>query len=126
MPLVKIELAKKEPSFLQALMKETMDCIREVLGLLPDDRNIRVIAHDPALFRMKPPYEMIVEITMFSGRTKETKKKLYRQLVDRLHKKLGIARETVFIVINEQPLENWGIRGGKGADEFDLGFKETI
>jgi hypothetical protein len=30
------------------------------------------------------------------------------------------------IYINEPSLENWGIAGGKPADEVDLGFKVEI
>lgn len=126
MPLVKIEIGKREKPFLMALAKEVMDCVRDVLKLPPDDRNIRVISHDNDLFSMRPPYEMLIEIAMFSGRSKETKKALYRQLVDRLHDKLQIDKQSVFIVLIEQPKENWGIRGGVGADEVDLGFKVEI
>jgi len=32
----------------------------------------------------------------------------------------------VFIVLNEQPRENWGIRGGIPASEIGLGFKVDI
>jgi hypothetical protein len=29
-------------------------------------------------------------------------------------------------VLNEVPLENWGIRGGQPASEVDLGFKVNV
>jgi phenylpyruvate tautomerase PptA (4-oxalocrotonate tautomerase family) len=32
----------------------------------------------------------------------------------------------VFIVLNEIPLDNWGIRGGIPASEVDLGFKVGV
>ena len=35
---------------------------------------------------------------------------------------IGIDPLDVLIVINEVPLENWGIRGGQSAAEVDLGF----
>jgi phenylpyruvate tautomerase PptA (4-oxalocrotonate tautomerase family) len=127
MPLVKVELAQgKERAYLQELMVTIMDSIRDVLKLPADDRNIRLIEHDPDFFTMKPPYSLLVEVTLFSGRSPEAKKALYKKLVDALHEKLGIARESVFIVLNEQPLENWGGRGGIPASEVNLGFKVDI
>jgi len=41
---------------------------------------------------------LLVELTMFSGRTKETKRALYKSLVDVLEKH-GIGKENVRIVI---------------------------
>jgi 4-oxalocrotonate tautomerase family enzyme len=75
---------------------------------------------------MKRPYAILIEITLFSGRTAETKKNLFRSIVDSLHSKLAIDKDAVFIVLNEQPRENWGIRGGIPASEIGLGFKVDI
>jgi hypothetical protein len=36
--------------------------------------------------------------------------------------KLGVPADDVFIVLHEPSMENWGIRGGRSADEVDLGF----
>ena len=35
-------------------------------------------------------------------------------------------KENIFIVLNEQNLENWGIKGGTIATELNLGFKIDI
>ena len=59
---------------------------------------------------------------MFKGRTKQTKKKLFESIVKKLEGELKIDPKTICIVLNEQPLENWGIRGGIPADEIQLGF----
>lgn len=127
MPLVKIELAKgRDRKSLTLLMDAVMDEVKATLRLPADDNNIRLIEHDPELFRMKPPYEILIEITLFSGRTAETKKNLYRNVVDAIESKLGITKESVFIVMNDQPKENWGIRGGIPASEAELGFKVEI
>jgi phenylpyruvate tautomerase PptA (4-oxalocrotonate tautomerase family) len=75
---------------------------------------------------MRPPYEVLIEISMFLGRTKDTKKKLYQTIVNSLEKNGLIEKEKVLITLNEQPLENWGIRGGISADEIDLGFNVKI
>ena len=127
MPLIKVELARgKERGYLLELQNTVLAAVREALKLPEDDRNIRLIQHDPDFFILKPPYELLVEITLFSGRSKEVKKQLFRHLVDTLHEKLEIAPETVFIVLSDQPLENWGGRGGVAADEVNLGFKIDV
>jgi len=127
MPTVKIELASgKEMETLVNIRDSVMDAVVEALKLPPDDRNIRIIEYPPTLFQMKPPYEMLIEISMFEGRTKETKKKLFQTIVNKLEVNGSIARETVLITINEQSMGNWGVRGGIPADEIDLGFNVKI
>jgi len=78
------------------------------------------------LFQLKPPYTMLIEISMFSGRTIATKKKLFQHIVNNLELSGLIEKEKVLITINEQPMENWGVRGGIPANEIDLGFKVEI
>ena len=75
---------------------------------------------------MKPPYRYIIEITLFSGRTVETKRKLYQTIAESLAAKTGIDINSIFIVLNEQPMENWGVRGGKAACDIDPGFNVKI
>jgi phenylpyruvate tautomerase PptA (4-oxalocrotonate tautomerase family) len=127
MPTVRIELMTgRDKQTLMKIKNLVMDSVVESLQLLPDDRNIRVIEYQPDLFQMKPPYEILIEISMFSGRTKETKRKLFKTIVDILEIGCSIDKRKVLITINEQPLENWGGRGGIPANEMDLGFKVDI
>jgi 4-oxalocrotonate tautomerase family enzyme len=127
MPLVKVEIEKgHNRDFLISLIESTMDCVQKILKLPSDDRNIRLTEYDKGLFLMKPPYRLIIEISMFSGRTLDTKRELYLLIVNTLQNKLGIDKSEVFILINEQPKDNWGIRGGTPASEIDLGFKVEI
>jgi phenylpyruvate tautomerase PptA (4-oxalocrotonate tautomerase family) len=124
MPLVKIETIKgHDREFLQSLMNSTMDCIQSVLSLPADDRNIRLMEYENDLFVMKNPYRYLIEITLFSGRSNSIKKTLYKTIVSVLEEKCGIKKEEIFIVLNEQPLENWGVRGGTAASEINLNFK---
>ena len=55
---------------------------------------------------------MIIEMKFFPGRTKEQKKVLIENITHALKERLSIDPSDVFIVIQEPPLENWGI-GGK-------------
>ncbi|MBI4743792.1 MAG: tautomerase family protein [Actinobacteria bacterium] len=118
MPLVKIELVSgKNQEFKEKIMTLTGKFVVDVFELQEDDKNIRLLEYDKACFIMKSPYEYLIEITLFKGRNKETKKELYGKIVNTLEEKLGIEKDKIFIVLNEQPLENWGIRGGTSAEE---------
>jgi len=127
MPTVKIELLEgKEKNTLIDIQNIVMNSVIEALRLPDNDRNIRLIQYKPDFFIMKQPYEILIEINMFSGRTRETKKKLYNLIVNNLDNNKLIAKEKILITLNEQPLENWSGRGGIPADEMDLGFKVKI
>ena len=127
MPTVKIELASgRDKDNLIKIRNLVMDSVVESLQLLTDDRNIRIIEYPANLFQMKPPYEVLIEISMFLGRTKDTKKKLYQTIVNSLEINGLIEKEKILITLNEQPVENWGVRGGIPADEIDLGFNVKI
>jgi phenylpyruvate tautomerase PptA (4-oxalocrotonate tautomerase family) len=39
---------------------------------------------------------------------------------------LGVPELEIKIVLNEQPLENWGMRGGLPASEIELSFKVDV
>jgi len=85
MPLVKIELLQGRDRKSIILLKDTfMDAVVEALHIPTDDRNIRVIEYDSDLFSMKPPYEILIEISLFTGRTRDTKRQLYSTVVDKL------------------------------------------
>jgi phenylpyruvate tautomerase PptA (4-oxalocrotonate tautomerase family) len=127
MPNVKIELAEGyEKNTLFRIRDLVLDSVIEALKLPLDDRNIRIIEYKAGMFQMKPPYEILIEITMFSGRSKEAKRRLYKFIVDKLYDSLGIDKNKIFIVVNEQPMENWGVRGGIPADETQMDFKVNI
>jgi 4-oxalocrotonate tautomerase family enzyme len=127
MPLVKIELEEGQSNEVLIKMQQVvMGAVVEALKLKDDDRNMRLIEYKKGFFSMKKPYEIIIEITMFLGRTHETKKRLYKLIAERLQQNLGIDKEKLFIVVLESSKENWGIKGGIPADELDLGFNVNI
>jgi phenylpyruvate tautomerase PptA (4-oxalocrotonate tautomerase family) len=127
MPVVRIEIKEGHPD---DFLKTLMDCIHEsmveCLKIPTNDRNIRVLEYRRNLFQAKEPYELFIEILLFSGRQKDTKSLLYKSIVISLQQKLAIDPASVFIVLNEQPKENWGIRGGINASDFDLGFNVQV
>ena len=66
-----------------------------------------------------------VEIKMFSGRSIEAKRALYRSVVHNLVA-LGVPATEIKIILSEVPAQNWGLRGGLPASEIDLGFKVDV
>lgn len=66
-----------------------------------------------------------IEIMMFSGRSIDAKRLLYRTLVANLSE-MGVPASEIKIVLVEVPAENWGLRGGLPASEIDLGFKVDV
>ena len=67
----------------------------------------------------------ILELTMITGRTVETKKKLIRLLFDRISEQVGIAQYDIEICIQESPALDWGFRGMHG-DEVKLNYKVEV
>jgi len=67
---------------------------------------------------------LILEISLFEGRSIETKKQLIRALFGRLNG-VGIAPQDVEITLFETPRASWGIRGQCG-DEMGLSYTVEI
>jgi len=67
----------------------------------------------------------IIEISMFEGRSAETKKRLIRLLFERMQTELGIASQDVEVTITETPKHNWGFRGQPG-DEISLNYNVEV
>ena len=115
MPLVKINLIKgKSPEY----KKTVFDCVHqglmESLGISDWDRFQRIIEFDRTDFEApaeKSDNFMIIELTLFPGRTKEQKKAAIEIITAKLVASLSIAPEDVFIIISEPPFENWGMAG---------------
>jgi len=129
MPLARIEVRRqRSPDEVQALIEAVYLAQREALKVPEHDRQIRYVEHRPEHFAVPPGKTenyTLVEIVIFPGRSSAAKKALYRSIIRRFQD-LGIASSDVFIVLHEQPLENWGIRGGVPASELDLGFQLNV
>ena len=131
MPSTQIHVRKKySVDEEQAIMEAVHSTLSTVFALPQYDRNIRLVVHEPDHFACPPhltqPASFTwIEIDCFVGRSIETKRKLYQQLIHHLAQ-LGIPKDHVSILIRESQLENWGIRGGKAASDVDLGFDVKI
>lgn len=113
-----------------ALMDAVHKAMIDSLKILEGDKNIRLIVHEPHRFacppdRAHPEYYTHISFDLFSGRTLETKKKLYRAIVNNL-KPFGIPADHVKILLREIEKDNWGIRGGYAASEIELGYEIEV
>jgi phenylpyruvate tautomerase PptA (4-oxalocrotonate tautomerase family) len=129
MPNVTIEVRKhytreQEEGIIDAVHAALMEGLKT-----PDwDRTIRLVVHEPHRFATPPKKDeryTLVDVDLFSGRSLEAKKALYRALVRNLGA-FGIPADHVKVLLRESAAQNWGIRGGVPASEVDLGFKVDV
>ena len=131
MPSVLIEVRQQYSKEQEcAIMEAVHSALREVFKILPGDRNVRLVVHEPHRFecppsRTNPELYTHVSIDAFAGRSLDAKRKLYLMIVENLQR-LGIPIDHVKILIREIPKENWGIRGGQAGCDVELGFKIDV
>ena len=111
-------------------MEAVHSALREAFKILPGDRNVRLLVHEPHRFqcppdRAKPEFYTHISIDCFSGRSLDAKRQLYKTMVGNLAE-FGIPADHVKILLREIIDVNWGIRGGQAACDVDLGFKVEV
>jgi len=128
MPSTRVETTKgwlgdRRADFLEAIQQALVDGI-----LIPEnDADIRLTQHDPAdVIKSAGASERHtnIEITLFTGRTIEAKRRLYAALVTRLAP-FGLLPGDIKVVLVEVDRQDWGL-GGLPASEIDLGFKVDV
>ena len=123
MPLVKVNMLKgKDPEYKKTLLDCIHDGMVDSLGIEDWDRFQRIIEYEKNDFE-KPSFKsddfMIIELTLFPGRTKEQKAKTIETVTRNISEKLSVAPEDIFIVIEEPPLDNWGMAGKQKSEGFE-------
>jgi phenylpyruvate tautomerase PptA (4-oxalocrotonate tautomerase family) len=68
---------------------------------------------------------LVIEISLFEGRTVEAKKNLIRLIYEKLNIGLNIAANDIEIILYEIPQHNWGVRGMPG-DELKLNYSVKV
>jgi phenylpyruvate tautomerase PptA (4-oxalocrotonate tautomerase family) len=129
MAQIKIFGLRSELDAIKQRLSETIHaCVVEALALPIEKRFHRflLLAADDFTFPAdRSSRYIIIEISMFAGRSMATKKRLIGLLFARLHQDLGFASNDVEITITETPRANWGIRGQPG-DELGLNYKVNV
>ena len=125
MPLLHISLrAGKPPAYRQAIFDSLYRAMREALGVPEDDQFMTITEHKGENFRYGASYLGVnrsddlvyIQITVFTTRTLEQKKALYRRVTELLGETPGIRPEDVFVNVLEAAKENWSL--GHGIAHF--------
>lgn len=131
MPAILIEVRRKfNEEEENGIMNVVHQALQLTFKIVPTDRTIRLVVHEPHRFACppqleKPDYYTLITIDAFKGRSVDVKRLLYREIVDRLEP-FGIPANHIMILLRESESENWGIRGGQAACDVDLGFKVDV
>ncbi|MDC9826126.1 tautomerase family protein [Devosia sp. ZB163] len=111
----------------EALIAAVQRAIVEGIRIPEGDRDIRVLEYPPHAFAPPPgrgANYTVVEISMFSGRSHDAKRRLYGALARELAA-FGVDIADLKVVIHDTPRENWGLRGQSAAD-IELSFKVEV
>lgn len=116
-----------EPGDSDRMLRAVHGALVEVLRVPTDDPTVW-LSEEPAACLHQPnrhgPGTTVVQVTMFAGRSLETKHRLHRELAARLEA-AGVPRDDVVAVLVEAPTESWST-GGRPADQTELGFRIDI
>jgi phenylpyruvate tautomerase PptA (4-oxalocrotonate tautomerase family) len=103
-------------------------CIVDALQF-PEDKRVQrffpMAAEDFYFPASASPRYTIIEISMFEGRTIETRKNLIRLLFSRIVERCDRLPNEIEVTITETPRHNWGFRGLPG-DEIGLAYKVQV
>ncbi|MGG0857415.1 tautomerase family protein [Metabacillus fastidiosus] len=124
MPFIKISYHEEQYSKkdLQFISTQIMDSLIKEFDVPYDDFFQVFSSHKNGEFHFNPHYLinekrtkklLYILITCGIGRTIEQKKKLYNTLTENLYQNNIVAKENVFIILNEIPLENWSFGMGE-------------
>lgn len=129
MPQVKVYASRETiQAYREPISAAIHEALVEALGIPPGKPFQHFIALDPGN-SIHPPdrgdHYLLIEIAMFTGRSKEAKKRLIRALYARLTGRIPAGPADIEIILLESPPENWGIRGQPG-DEVKLAYRVDI
>ena len=126
MPLVRLEVRQgRSATQKQALLDAAHAALVEALGIPDHDRMQRIVEHARDDLELPPGSSddfVLVEVTMFAGRSRQAKRLLYQALV-RNFGMLGVAPANVLVVLQEPPMDNWGIRGARWPARWTWGSR---
>lgn len=103
-------------------------CVVEAFQLPTDKKFHRFFSMEKEDFHYAPGRTeayTVIELSIFEGRSVESKKQLIRSLFERIQQELSISPQDIEITIIETPKSNWGIRGLPG-DELQLNYNVNV
>lgn len=110
----------------RSVLDAVHNALVEALGIPDEDRYQLINEIEPENWDIpRSDTEIIVELKLFAGRSIDAKRALYKAIVSKMGQ-AGVAPKDVFIIVNDLPLENWGIRGGQAGCDVDFKFKIDV
>lgn len=129
MAQIKIYGLRKHLDPIKAQLSDVVhSCVVEALQFPPDKRAHRFFPLAPEDFYMpagRSERYIILEISLFEGRSVETKKQFIRLLFQRCQSELELTPADLEITLTETPRCNWGFRGEPG-DEIGLNYQVEV
>jgi 4-oxalocrotonate tautomerase len=121
MPLARIDLPTGKPhEYGRAVADAVYEAMIATLNVAKNDRFQVISEQTRETLLIDPTYlgiersadALIIQLTLSEGRTVEVKKAFYKAVADRLHERLSLRREDVFINLVEVKKENWSFGNG--------------
>ncbi len=129
MPIVKLSMIKGRTATEKLnVVSGIHNALLESFKIPEDDKNFRIMEFEKEDYVLPPGKSekyILIEMTIFPGRSIDAKRLLYRRVVENLNQ-LGIDPKDIFIILYEEPLDNWAVRGGHPASEIDIGFNLKV
>ena len=121
MPAVVISIFReRSKAQKQAISGAVRKTLLEAFELDDKGYSIRLHQYEPCDFLLSPGKSrdfILVELTIFSGRSDSRKRALYR-LISEYLEETGEDGKHVTVILHEPSMENWGIAGGYMAADY--------
>ncbi|MBK9578503.1 MAG: tautomerase family protein [Fibrobacterota bacterium] len=128
MPIVHISLTDRWSSIEARAISDAIHQALVEAFRIPDHDYIhrvhRCDAEELILAPGKSDRFVLVEMTIFPGRSAQAKEALYARIATSLES-FGIAAADILVALHELPMGDWGLRGQSG-DKVQLGFSTQV
>ncbi|WXK34646.1 tautomerase family protein (plasmid) [Mycetohabitans rhizoxinica] len=129
MPLIKIEEQRPRTADEKARLVDLLfSVLRQTLGVSPNELQARYQTFEPEDFY--PPAGtgeyLGIEITLFAGRSLDVKRRLYERIVAEVAQARQIDPSRILVLLREEPLDNWGLHGGRAATDLKFDYAIAI
>ncbi|CAH2773813.1 MAG: Tautomerase [uncultured Caballeronia sp.] len=110
------------------LMRLVFHALKDTLGVSDEELQGRYSCFTAADFFAPGGCEtsLLIEITLFAGRSLDAKRRLYMQLAHDISRQRGIDPAHVMVLLREEPFDNWGMRGGHAATDLTFDYAIAI
>jgi phenylpyruvate tautomerase PptA (4-oxalocrotonate tautomerase family) len=103
--------------------------LKSALGVTDDELQARYVCYADGDFYApagQGDAYVVIEISLFQGRSPTAKRALYAQIVRDVAKLRRIDPAAILILLREEPRENWGMRGGRCAADIEFPYRIAV